>query len=163
MPWKYKILAAATRFLTTSIPAAILRSSTLLAVDETGKIPPGNNRDNDTWAQKRRAKPEIKLTPGKGTQDLNCSISDLIDQVVKSNKVGCCCNHFLLPLPKHDRWTVVKATFDSAIRHIFAATSLLDRHEYNKYNCSKTGCKGHDTITSEHPVHVAVLTLQGLA
>lgn len=58
-----------------------------LAVAETGKIPPGNSKDNDTWAQKHRAKPEVKLTPGKGTQDLTCSITDLIDQVVKSNKV----------------------------------------------------------------------------
>lgn len=57
------------------------------AVEETGKVPPGNNRDNDTWTPKRPLKGEIKLTPGKGIQDLNCSIETLIEQVVKSNKV----------------------------------------------------------------------------
>jgi len=50
-------------------------------------VPPGNNKDNDTWTPKRPQKVDIKLTPGKGIEDLNCSITDLIDQVVKSNKV----------------------------------------------------------------------------
>jgi len=59
----------------------------LPAVQETGKVPPGNNKDNDTWTPKRPQKGEIKLTPGKGIEDLNCTITDLIEQVVKSNKV----------------------------------------------------------------------------
>lgn len=59
----------------------------LAAVQGTGQVPPGNNKDNDTWTPKRPLKGEIKLTPGKGINDLNCSITDLIGQVVKSNKV----------------------------------------------------------------------------
>lgn len=35
----------------------------------------------------RAAKPEIRLTPGKGVQDLTCSVEDLVDQVVKTCKV----------------------------------------------------------------------------
>ena len=55
---------------------------------ENGEVPPGNAKGNTTWAIRRAmAKPEIKLTPGKGVQDLTCSIEDLLDQVVKSNKV----------------------------------------------------------------------------
>ncbi|EIE27815.1 glutaredoxin [Coccomyxa subellipsoidea C-169] len=58
------------------------------AVAENGEVPPGNAKGNTTWAIRRAmAKPEIKLTPGKGLQDLTCSIEDLLDQVVKSNKV----------------------------------------------------------------------------
>ncbi|KAK9917391.1 hypothetical protein WJX75_003849 [Coccomyxa subellipsoidea] len=58
------------------------------AVTESGEVPPGNAKGNTMWAIRRSAaKPEIKLTPGKGVQDLTCSIEDLVDQVVKSNKV----------------------------------------------------------------------------
>lgn len=63
---------------------------TLCAVQEAGKVPPGNQKDNDTWTPKRQQKGEIKLTPGKGLQDLSCSVTDLIGQVVKANKVGLC-------------------------------------------------------------------------
>jgi hypothetical protein len=57
-------------------------------VTENGEVPPGNEKGNTTWAIRRRAaRPEIKLTPGKGLQDLTCSITDLVDQVVKTNKV----------------------------------------------------------------------------
>merc|ERR1712130_651420 len=45
------------------------------AVQETGKVPPGNNKDNDTWTPKRPQKGEIKLTPGKGIEDLKCTRS----------------------------------------------------------------------------------------
>ena len=54
-------------------------------------MPPGNDRDNNTWTPKRPQKGELKLTPGKGVQDLTCSITDLIDQVVKSSKVRAAC------------------------------------------------------------------------
>jgi len=59
------------------------------AVEETGNIPPGNVPGETMWTQRKRrmAKPEIKLTPGKGLEDLTCSIDDLIDQVVKTNRV----------------------------------------------------------------------------
>ncbi|CAL5224467.1 g7159 [Coccomyxa viridis] len=58
------------------------------AVNETGAVPPGNAKGNTTWSIRRSApKPELKLTPGKGLQDLTCSVEDLLDQVVKTNKV----------------------------------------------------------------------------
>ena len=58
------------------------------AVTETGGIPPGNAKGNTTWSIRRSGpKPELKLTPGKGLQDLTCSVEDLVDQVVKTNKV----------------------------------------------------------------------------
>ena len=45
-------------------------------------------KGNTTWSIRRSApKPELKLTPGKGLQDLTCSVEDLVDQVVKTNKV----------------------------------------------------------------------------
>lgn len=58
------------------------------AVEEAGDIPPGNKPGATDWTQRKRrvAKQEIKLTPGKGLDDLTCSIEDLIDQVVKTNK-----------------------------------------------------------------------------
>eukprot|EP00890_Picochlorum_soloecismus_P005928 jgi/Picsp_1/6336/NSC_03685-R1_monothiol glutaredoxin-s16 len=58
------------------------------AAEETGVIPPGNAPGEKKWQQRRKrmAKPEIKLTPGKGLDDLTCSIEDLIDQVVKTNR-----------------------------------------------------------------------------
>lgn len=55
------------------------------AVELSGQVPPGNVAGNTRWTA-RRAKPEIRLTPGKGLADLNCSVEDLIDGVVKSNK-----------------------------------------------------------------------------
>ncbi|GAB4824181.1 hypothetical protein N2152v2_011227 [Parachlorella kessleri] len=60
------------------------------AVSETGEIPPGNAPGETRWQARRsaaRAKPEVRLTPGKGLQDLTCSVEDLIDAVVKGNKV----------------------------------------------------------------------------
>jgi Grx4 family monothiol glutaredoxin len=59
------------------------------AVTETGSIPPGNAPGEKSWQQRRprAAKPEIKLTPGKGLQDLTCSVEDLIDGVVKTCRV----------------------------------------------------------------------------
>jgi Grx4 family monothiol glutaredoxin len=56
------------------------------AVEATGAIPPGNAPGEKAWQQRRpsAAKPEIRLTPGKGLDDLTCSVTDLIDGVVKS-------------------------------------------------------------------------------
>ena len=58
-------------------------------VNATGGIPPGNAPGEKKWQQRRprAAKPEIKLTPGKGIEDLTCSVGDLVDQVVKSTRV----------------------------------------------------------------------------
>lgn len=57
------------------------------AVSATGTVPPGNAQGNTSFAARARAKPEIKLTPGKGAQDVTVPMSQLIDAVVKSNKV----------------------------------------------------------------------------
>jgi len=56
------------------------------AVENTGAIPPGNAPGEKKWQQRRvrASKPEIRLTPGKGIEDLTCSVEDLIDQVVKT-------------------------------------------------------------------------------
>ena len=75
---------------TTCPPSSCLHAESLdgHAVNETGGVPPGNANGNHTWSIRRSApKPELKLTPGKGIQDLTCSVEDLVDQVVKSNKV----------------------------------------------------------------------------
>jgi Grx4 family monothiol glutaredoxin len=58
-------------------------------VEATGAIPPGNAPGETSWAQRRAraAKPEIRLTPGKGLADLACPVTDLVDAVVKANRV----------------------------------------------------------------------------
>ena len=56
------------------------------AVEQNGQVPPGNVAGNTRWTA-RRARPEVRLTPGKGLADLKCSVEDLIDGVVKGNKV----------------------------------------------------------------------------
>ena len=58
------------------------------SVEVAGDIPPGNKPGATDWTSRKRrvAKQEIKLTPGKGIDDLTCSIEDLIDQVVKTNR-----------------------------------------------------------------------------
>lgn len=61
------------------------------AVTDTGSIPPGNGDAEEKllWQARKKpaAKPEIKLTPGKGVEDLTCDIKDLIAAVVKAEKV----------------------------------------------------------------------------
>ncbi|KAK9788138.1 hypothetical protein WJX73_008305 [Symbiochloris irregularis] len=57
------------------------------AVNTLGNVPPGNAKGNTQWSARRKAKPEIKLTPGKGIQDLTVPLSTIISDVVKSNKV----------------------------------------------------------------------------
>jgi hypothetical protein len=57
----------------------------VFAVSESGAIPPGNAPGETKWqARTVRVKPEIKLTAGKA---ISVPIEDLIDQVVKTNKV----------------------------------------------------------------------------
>ncbi len=71
------------------------------AVTANGEVPPGNAKGNTTWAIRRSAaKPEIKLTPGKGVQDLTCSIETLVDQVIKDNKVRTF-KLIFAPVPSH--------------------------------------------------------------
>ncbi len=62
-------------------------ASAFHTVETTGAVPPGNVQGITTWTAKRRPKPELRLTPGKGIEDLTCSVEDLIDQVVKSTRV----------------------------------------------------------------------------
>lgn len=59
------------------------------AVADCGSIPPGNVQGEDKWKPKKpkRVKQELKLTPGKGIEDLLCSIEDLVKQVVTAEKV----------------------------------------------------------------------------
>ncbi|GMH43435.1 hypothetical protein BSKO_11357 [Bryopsis sp. KO-2023] len=58
-------------------------------VKEAGSVPPGNVQGEKKWQPRKvkRAPPELKLTPGKGVEDLTCPIEDLIDMVVKENEV----------------------------------------------------------------------------
>lgn len=68
------------------------------AVKKTGTVPPGNAKGNKEWSTRRQAaKPEIRLTPGKGIQDLTVPLSDVIQQVVDQNKVGYSAGMTLLP------------------------------------------------------------------
>ena len=51
-------------------------------------MPPGNVRGESAWTRRARAaKPEIKLTPGKGAADLTVPLEDILDAVVKQNRV----------------------------------------------------------------------------
>ncbi|KAL0375353.1 UNVERIFIED_CONTAM: Bifunctional monothiol glutaredoxin-S16, chloroplastic [Sesamum radiatum] len=53
----------------------------------TGKVPPGNEPGNTTWVKKApRKKSDLRLTPGRHTQ-LRVPLEDLIDKLVKENKV----------------------------------------------------------------------------
>ena len=61
-------------------------------VADSGAIPSGNapGPEKERWQPKRpapAAKPEIKLTSGKGIQDLTVDLKALIDMVVKNEKV----------------------------------------------------------------------------
>jgi Grx4 family monothiol glutaredoxin len=57
-------------------------------VKKTGAVPPGNAKGNKEWSSRQRAaKPEIRLTPGKGIQDLSVPLSDILQQVVDQNRV----------------------------------------------------------------------------
>jgi hypothetical protein len=58
----------------------------LSVVGDSGKVPPGNVAGETKWQTRTvRVKPEIKLTAGKA---INVPLGDLIDQVVKGNKVS---------------------------------------------------------------------------
>lgn len=68
------------------------RSWVQQVVDASGDPPPGNLPDQQAmWAPQARAAPppppEIKLTPGKGIEDLTVPVETLIAQVVKDHHV----------------------------------------------------------------------------
>lgn len=54
----------------------------------TGKVPPGNEKGVTTWTERktRPSKQDIWLTPGPNVK-LNISLEQLIDKVVKENKI----------------------------------------------------------------------------
>ncbi|XP_047938161.1 bifunctional monothiol glutaredoxin-S16, chloroplastic isoform X3 [Salvia hispanica] len=53
----------------------------------TGKVPPGNEPGNSTWVKRApRKKSDLRLTPGRHVQ-LTVPLEDLIDRLVKENKV----------------------------------------------------------------------------
>lgn len=52
----------------------------------TGKVPPGNERGNNTWIQQPQKKPNLRLTPGRHVQ-LTVPLEDLIDRLVKEKEV----------------------------------------------------------------------------
>ncbi|CAK9323370.1 unnamed protein product [Citrullus colocynthis] len=56
-------------------------------IKATGKVPPGNESGNATWVrQPPKKKADLRLTPGRHVQ-LTVPLEDLIDQLVKENKV----------------------------------------------------------------------------
>lgn len=53
----------------------------------TGNVPPGNEPGNSTWVrQPPKQKPDLRLTPGRHVK-LTVPLEDLIDRLVKENKV----------------------------------------------------------------------------
>ncbi|KAF8397269.1 hypothetical protein HHK36_016179 [Tetracentron sinense] len=56
-------------------------------IEATGKVPPGNESGNTTWVrQPPRKKADLRLTPGRHVQ-LTVPLEELIDRLVKENKV----------------------------------------------------------------------------
>lgn len=56
-------------------------------ISATGKVPPGNESGNTTWVrQPPRKKSDLRLTPGRHVQ-LTVPLEQLIDRLVKENKV----------------------------------------------------------------------------
>ena len=57
-------------------------------MEELGAIPAGNAPGEGKWTRRARtAKPEIRLTPGKGAADLTVPLEEILDAVVKQNRV----------------------------------------------------------------------------
>ncbi|ONK77051.1 uncharacterized protein A4U43_C02F2590 [Asparagus officinalis] len=57
----------------------------------TGKVPPGNEKGNNTWVpqqpqKKPQKKPDLRFTPGRHVQ-LTVPLEDLVDQLVKEKEV----------------------------------------------------------------------------
>ncbi|XP_076916150.1 bifunctional monothiol glutaredoxin-S16, chloroplastic-like [Bidens hawaiensis] len=56
-------------------------------IEATGKVPPGNEKGNTTWVrQPPKKKSDLRITPGRNTQ-LTVPLEELIDRMVKENKV----------------------------------------------------------------------------
>mmetsp|Transcript_15081 Transcript_15081/g.22816 ORF Transcript_15081/g.22816 Transcript_15081/m.22816 type:complete len:328 (+) Transcript_15081:2485-3468(+) len=58
------------------------------SIEILGSVPDGNMKGNKEWTIKKApSKPELKLTPGKGLEDLNVDMTSLLKTVVKDHKV----------------------------------------------------------------------------
>ncbi|KAH7373993.1 hypothetical protein KP509_17G082900 [Ceratopteris richardii] len=86
-------LCGSVKFCVINAPerAALLDSWKLWMeehIGSTGSIPPGNMQGVTTWTQRRTrpSKQDIWLMPGPNTK-LNITLSELIDKVIKGNKV----------------------------------------------------------------------------
>uniref|UniRef100_A0A5B7BTS7 Glutaredoxin domain-containing protein n=1 Tax=Davidia involucrata TaxID=16924 RepID=A0A5B7BTS7_DAVIN len=56
-------------------------------IGAAGKVPPGNQSGNTTWVrQPPKKRPDLRLTPGRHVQ-LTVPLEELIDRLVKENKV----------------------------------------------------------------------------
>ncbi|CAN1277054.1 Bifunctional monothiol glutaredoxin-S16, chloroplastic [Linum perenne] len=57
-------------------------------IKSTGKVPPGNESGNATWARQppKKKKADLRLTPGRHVQ-LTVALEELIDRLVKENRV----------------------------------------------------------------------------
>lgn len=56
-------------------------------IGASGKVPPGNEKGNTTWVrQPPKRKADLRLTPGRHVQ-LTVPLEELIDRLVKENKV----------------------------------------------------------------------------
>ncbi|KAA8517396.1 hypothetical protein F0562_017689 [Nyssa sinensis] len=56
-------------------------------IEAAGKVPPGNQSGNTKWVrQPPKKKPDLRLTPGRHVQ-LTVPLEELIDRLVKENKV----------------------------------------------------------------------------
>ncbi|KAL5710173.1 Bifunctional monothiol glutaredoxin-S16 [Ranunculus cassubicifolius] len=56
-------------------------------IADSGKIPPGNESGNGTWIKRSpQKKSDLRLTPGRNVQ-LTVPLEELIDRLVKENKV----------------------------------------------------------------------------
>ncbi|CAG9465148.1 unnamed protein product [Pedinophyceae sp. YPF-701] len=58
-------------------------------LNEAGALPPGNNPGEKRWQMraKKPARPDLKLTSGKGLADLNVPLEKLIDECIKATPV----------------------------------------------------------------------------
>lgn len=65
-------------------------------VQQTNSVPPGNQPGDTTWTAPKssassssssNARSDIKLTPGKGADDLTVSIKELVDKVIQDNRI----------------------------------------------------------------------------
>jgi len=57
------------------------------AIEESGSVPDGNMKGNTKWLPKKGGKPELKVTGGKGLDDLNIPLKDILNKIVAEHKI----------------------------------------------------------------------------